>query len=230
MADSKMTIASKLVAIQTELKAPKNLYNSFGKYSYRNAEGIQEALKPLLKKYGVFVILSDDISEVGGRIYVKATAKLQDAESSDSIEVTAFAREAVDKKGMDDAQITGATSSYARKYALNGLFLLDDTKDADTDEYHEQTQPSKPQKPVKKTQAVKKQEFICKDCGQPINDAEGHSAELIVANTEKKFGRRLCMNCAHEAQRYKDSLAKQAQEAQQMPSDEEIELPFEIKD
>lgn len=92
----------------------------------------------------------------------------------------------------------------------------------------QQEAPQKPQKPTKKAQAVKKQEFICKDCGQPITDAEGYSAELIVANTEKKFGRRLCMNCAHEAQRYKDNIAKQAQEAQQMPSDEEIELPFEI--
>ena len=230
MADSKMTIAGKLVAIQTELKAPKNLYNSFGKYSYRNAEGIQEALKPLLKKYGVFVTLSDDISEVGGRIYVKATAKLQDAESSDSIEVTAFAREAVDKKGMDDAQITGATSSYARKYALNGLFLLDDTKDADADEYHEQTQPQKAQKPVKKAQTIKKQEFICKNCGKPVTDAEGHSAESIVANTQKKFNMILCMNCAHEAQKYKDSLAQQEAPAPAMEVDEGIQLPFPIEE
>ena len=224
MADSKMTIAGKLVAIQTELKAPKNLYNSFGKYSYRNAEGIQEALKPLLKKYGAFVILSDDISEVGGRIYVKATAKLQDAESSDSIEVTAFAREAADKKGMDDAQITGATSSYARKYALNGLFLLDDTKDADTDEYHEQTQT---QKPTKKAQAAKKapaaDQIICQRCGNPIQPFNGNTPYQIANATMKRFGKVMCMACG--------SATKKEQEAQaQMVQDEELQLPFPIED
>ena len=227
MADSKMTIAGKLVAIQTELKAPKNLYNSFGKYSYRNAEGIQEALKPLLKKYGAFVILSDDISEVGGRIYVKATAKLQDAESSDSIEVTAFAREAADKKGMDDAQITGATSSYARKYALNGLFLLDDTKDADTDEYHEQTQMQKPQKPNKKAPAAKNapaaDQIICQRCGKPIQPFNGNTPHQIANATMKRFGKVMCMACG--------SATKQEQEAQaQMVQDEELQLPFPIED
>ena len=133
MADKTNSLKSKLMHIQTELKAPKNLYNSFGKYHYRNAEGIQEALKPFEEKYGVIVTLSDEIVEVGGRVYVKATATITDSE--ESISVTAYAREALDKKGMDDAQVTGATSSYARKYALNGLFLLDDTKDVDTEEY-----------------------------------------------------------------------------------------------
>lgn len=130
-----LTINEKLMRIQVELKAPKNLYNSFGKYHYRNAEGIQEALKPMEKAYGVFTTLSDSIEEVGGRIYVKATATITDVETGEKISVTAFAREAADKKGMDDSQVTGATSSYARKYALNGLFLLDDTKDTDTEEY-----------------------------------------------------------------------------------------------
>lgn len=203
MADSK-NISEKLVAIQTELKAPKNLYNSFGKYSYRNAEGIQEALKPLLKKYKAFVILSDSICEVGNRVYVKATAKLQDADSSDSIEVTAFAREAEMKKGMDEAQITGATSSYARKYALNGLFLLDDTKDADTDEYHEQTNQQKPQRTSKKEQPVdnKPVQYFCENCKNPVVDAEGYTVENIVASTRNKFnGHVFCMNCAHMIQK-----------------------------
>ena len=135
MSDTKKTLSlkEKLMQIQVELKAPKNLYNSFGKYHYRNAEGIQEALKPMEKAYGVLVTLSDDIVEVGGRVYVKATATIMDA--TESISVTAYAREAAEKKGMDDSQVTGATSSYARKYALNGLFLLDDTKDTDTEEY-----------------------------------------------------------------------------------------------
>lgn len=230
MADSEMTIADKLVAIQTELKAPKNLYNSFGKYSYRNAEGIQEALKPLLKKYGAFVILSDDISEVGGRIYVKATAKLQDAESSTSIEVTAFAREAVDKKGMDDAQITGATSSYARKYALNGLFLLDDTKDADTDEYHEQTQTQKPQKPTKKAQAVKNapvsDQIICQRCGKPIQPFNGNTPQQVANATMKSFGKVMCMDCGNATKA--EQLAQEM--AQNMVQDEELQLPFPIED
>lgn len=126
----------KLMAIQKELKAPKNLKNSFGNYYYRNAESILEALKPLEVKYKVITVLSDEIVEIGGRVYVKAIASLIDAENDNElIKVTAYAREAETKKGMDDAQVTGATSSYARKYALNGLFLLDDTKDADTDEY-----------------------------------------------------------------------------------------------
>lgn len=122
--------------IQQELKAPKGQYNNFGKYKYRSAEDILEAVKPLLGKYGAQLTLTDDIIEVGGRIYVKATAKLTDGK--EEAVTTAFAREPAEKKGMDESQITGTASSYARKYALNGLFLIDDTKDADTDEYSKQ--------------------------------------------------------------------------------------------
>ena len=124
--------------IQAELKAPKNAYNSFGGYNYRSAESILEAVKPICHKYGATLTLSDDIVEVGGRIYVKATARLQT--ETQLAEVTAYAREAETKKGMDESQITGTASSYARKYALNGLFCIDDTKDADTDEYRKQTE------------------------------------------------------------------------------------------
>lgn len=137
-------IYEKLMRVQTELKAPKNLFNSFGKYKYRNAEGICEAVKPFLKKEGLALTLSDEMVEVGGRVYLKATATLLDltADSGqvNKLSVTAFAREAEKKAGMDDSQITGTASSYARKYALNGLFLLDDTKDADTDEYKVQAE------------------------------------------------------------------------------------------
>ncbi len=158
-----MTIREKLKAIQTELKAPKNLYNKFGNYSYRNAEGICEAVKPFLEKYNVTLVIWDEVIEIGGRIYVKAYARIMDCESSknpteatateDYITATAYARECESKKGMDDAQITGATSSYARKYALNGLFLLDDTKDVDTEEYQAQSksgQKSTPKSAPKK--------------------------------------------------------------------------------
>lgn len=123
-----------LIKIQTELKAPKNLYNSFGKYKYRNAEGIMEAVKPLLKKYNCYLTLCDDIHMIGDRYYLRATATFVNKEGK-SVVVTALAREDDNKKGMDGSQITGTASSYARKYALNGLFLIDDTKDADTDEY-----------------------------------------------------------------------------------------------
>ena len=123
-----------LLQIQSELKAPKGQYNSFGKYKYRSCEDILEAVKPLCVKYGVILTLSDEIVQVGERYDIRATAKLQ-KEGCTDISVTAYAREALDKKGMDDSQITGTASSYARKYALNGLFCIDDTKDADTDEY-----------------------------------------------------------------------------------------------
>lgn len=128
-------IYEKLSHIQQEMKAPKNLLNSFGGYNYRNAEGILEAFKPYEGKYGVALVLEDEIVEVGSRVYVKANATIVDTEKEGAITVSAFAREPETKKGMDESQITGAASSYARKYALNGLFLLDDTKDPDTDEY-----------------------------------------------------------------------------------------------
>jgi hypothetical protein len=122
-----------LMAVQFELKAPKGQYNSFGKFNYRSCEDILEALKPLLRAHKSFVTISDEIVNVGQFNYVKATATFhcQDGELS----VSASAREAVSRKGQDDSQITGTASSYARKYALNGLFCIDDTKDADTDEH-----------------------------------------------------------------------------------------------
>lgn len=129
-----MTIHEKMMKIQTTLKAPKNLRNSFGGYMYRNAEGILEAVKPLLEEQKLAMYITDDVIAVGDRVYVKATVKVQDIETEASVVTTALAREALNKKGMDDSQITGTASSYARKYALNGIFLLDDTKDADTDE------------------------------------------------------------------------------------------------
>ena len=171
-----MNIVEKLLAIQSNLNAPKNLFNRFGNYSYRNAEGILEAVKPLLNEYKCALIVTDDIiptgsysvrSEENGLIterdgsfmYVKSTARLIDCEKPDSEERSvAFAREPMQKKGMDDSQITGAASSYARKYALNGLFCIDDTKDADDTNTHGKEEKSKePAKkaPVKKAPAKK---------------------------------------------------------------------------
>lgn len=134
-------IKEKLLNIQQNLKVNKGQFNKFGGYKYRSCEDILEAVKPLLQKNKVILTLTDDLVQVGERYYIKATAILRDLEDDTQIENTAFARESETKKGMDDSQITGTASSYARKYALNGLFCIDDTKDADTNEYQEQTHP-----------------------------------------------------------------------------------------
>lgn len=208
-----MNIYEKLSHIQQELKAPKNLYNSFGKYNYRNAEGIMEAVKPYLGRYNVSLVVEDDIVEVGGRIYVKAVARFIDCEpevkNSDEdyyraeVTASAYARESQDKKGMDDSQMTGTASSYARKYALNGLLLLDDTKDADTDEYHNQTTRSQ-QKPAKKEPAsapeppITDEELIelCHKCGvdpaiypiETFNDSRRKQMKEALLRAIKKKG------------------------------------------
>lgn len=125
-----MEFIEKIVAIQSELKAPKGQYNSFGKYNYRSCEDILEGVKPLLAKHGLVLTIRDGIELIGDRYYVKATATITDGK--EQLSTDAYARESLDKKGMDASQVTGATSSYARKYALNGLLAIDDTKDADT--------------------------------------------------------------------------------------------------
>lgn len=130
------SLTEKLITIQKELKAPKSQFNSFGKYKYRSAEDILEAVKPLNAKQGLLLTLTDEPILVGDWHYIKATATITDGQKS--IDVTAYARESENKKGMDHSQVTGTASSYARKYALNGLYLIDDTKDADTDEYQNQ--------------------------------------------------------------------------------------------
>jgi len=127
-----------LIEIQSRLKAPKNQRNNFGKYNYRSAEDILEAVKPLLKEQSCTLTIEDEILLVGDRYYVKATATLRNKDGH-TVQTHAFAREAETKAGMDVSQITGATSSYARKYALNGLFAIDDNKDTDTPEYQQQT-------------------------------------------------------------------------------------------
>lgn len=138
-----MNIYEKLMNIQKELKCNKNQYNSFGKYKYRSCEDILESVKPLLEKYKVTIILTDKLEQIGERYYIRAMAILFDTESDNSIENTAYAREEETKKGMDGSQITGTSSSYARKYALNGLLLIDDTKDADTDEFTKENNKGK---------------------------------------------------------------------------------------
>lgn len=148
-----MNIYEKLLKAQVELKAPKGQYNSFGKYKYRSCEDILEALKPVLDKLKLTLFIKDDVIEVNTRNYVKATITLVNIEKPDEIiETSALAREEETKKGMDGSQITGASSSYARKYALNGMFMIDDTKDSDSTNNHGKEET--------KTDEEKKQAFL----------------------------------------------------------------------
>lgn len=128
-------LLKKLSEVQIALKAPKGQYNNFGGYTYRSCEDILEAVKPLLHKNGLVLTISDDMEYINGRFYIRATANVFDTETGENIKCFALAREAETKKGMDDSQVTGTASSYARKYALNGLFNIDDTKDADAPEH-----------------------------------------------------------------------------------------------
>lgn len=231
MADTKklsnieLSLSEKLNRIQVELKAPKDKLNKFGGYNYRSAEGILEALKPLLKTYGVYVTLSDEIVEVGGRVYVKATACLSDAQKEAAFNevkvATAYAREAETKKGMDEAQVTGATSSYARKYALNGLFLLDDTKDADTDEYALQTK-TEPKKtaPTPKASVA----LICERCGKPISSAGKFPASKVAESTKAQFGKQMCFECG------KATKAEREKPTESVVMEDLGGLPFPIED
>jgi len=140
MSTESLTFRERLTAVQSELKAPKNQFNSFGKYKYRNQEDILEAVKPLCAKYGLALKLSDTVIELGGVLFIEARATVWDNDGT-SAEVTAPAGIDVDKKGMDLSQTFGSASSYARKYALNGLFLIDDTKDADATNTHGKAAP-----------------------------------------------------------------------------------------
>lgn len=208
------SIYAALAAVQSELKAPKGQFNKFGGYNYRSCEDILEAVKPILKAHSLALHLADEPAMVGERYYIKATATLTDF-AGQQISSTAYAREPLDKKGMDDSQITGTASSYARKYALNGLFCIDDTKDADTDEYQAASgqnpaggnklrqQPApKREAPAQKQQPAQEQPFICACCGKPLQPVTYKGRTFApaetAASTKKKFGRVLCWTCAQK--------------------------------
>lgn len=182
-----MSVYTKLLAIQALLKAPKNQRNTFGKYNYRSCEDILEAVKPILSDQKCVLVLSD-MPEISGEWhYIRATARLVDAETGESVENTAFARESAVKKGMDDSQITGTASSYARKYALNGLFCIDDTKDADTDEYkrgqnQQNSAPTEGEQPV------------CRQCGGVVNSIKQNGTVISAKDFYAKSGG-LCGTC-----------------------------------
>ncbi len=192
-----MNITEKLSVIQQELIAPKNQYNSFGKYNYRSCEDILEGLKPFIGKLKVAVTVTDDIVVIGDRFYVKATATIRDCESNETVANTAFARESDDKKGMDASQVTGATSSYARKYALNGLFCIDDVKDADTRDNRQQDAKEQKQaeEEVKKIENLKISDIKvkvlqerCEKEGVPVEKIlKLYKVESLADITEKQF-------------------------------------------
>lgn len=184
-----MKVHEKLYAVQQQLKAPKGQRNDFGKYNYRSCEDIVEAVKPLMAVQRLLLTLSDDLVMVGSRYYIKATAKVTDITDGESVEVTAFAREEESKKGMDGSQVTGASSSYARKYALNGLFAIDDTKDSDATNTHGK-------------------DLVCADCGRTITDGKRKDgtawpSDEIARWSTRRYGRCLCVECskAEEAKR-----------------------------
>ncbi|QTJ50508.1 recombinase [Dolosigranulum pigrum] len=193
---SEQTLIQKLLSVQEKLKAPKSQNNNFGKYKYRSCEDILEAVKPLNVEAGLLLTISDEIELVDGRHYVKVTCRVTDG--TDEIVVTASAREAGNKKGMDDAQVTGATSSYARKYALNGLYLIDDTKDADTDEYAQQQKrgSQKQQKPKQSDQQNEFQENrkVTNDIMKKIAEETGKSIQevgsYLIHRANEKLGRK----------------------------------------
>lgn len=183
---------TKLLQIQSALKAPKGQYNKHGNFNYRSAEDILEAVKPLCATNGCILTVSDSIEMVGDRFYVKATATLTDVEADMSISTTAFAREPVEQKGMTSAQLTGACSSYARKYALNGLFCIDDTKDPDTNEFVE-VAPKVVSEPNKPDLTYREKVIIA-----------GEERGMSTAELASKFG----LNRSTTEARYKEVLAE----------------------
>jgi len=170
----------KLTIIQTKLKAPKNQFNKFGGYNYRSCEDIVEAVKPLLAELSLSLVINDEVVMIGNRYYVKATVTLYDGEKS--ISTTAFARESETKKGMDESQITGSSSSYARKYALNGLFAIDDVRDADTRDNTIQTPPT----PKFSLTTPIKSFGVCPDCGGELRQGIKNRNVLYCSNYRLK--------------------------------------------
>lgn len=189
MADKKeetLNLFQKLLKIQAELKAPKGQYNSFGKYKYRSLEDINESVKPLNEKHGVLVTIKDEVEAIGNRIYIVAIVTAIDVDNpADTYEVKAYAREEETKKGMDGAQITGSASSYARKYAMNALYLIDDTKDPDTDEQHNQSRSKR--QPKQDLELQGKQNFLAEKA--PLFERFGMSKGTFYAGLGKRLGK-----------------------------------------
>ena len=201
-----MEFYEKITAIQGRLKAPKSQFNKFGNYSYRSCEDILESVKPLLTEYGLFINISDTVEAVGTRFYIKATATISDGKSS--VSSVAYAREEESKKGMDGSQITGSASSYARKYALNGLLAIDDTKDSDstnTGATSKKAEPAEQVKPkeYKWAEQAKPTEYKCECCGKPFEEFDWrgrhYTAGQAYEMSKKKYqGKALCKKCGEQ--------------------------------
>lgn len=195
-----MNVYEKLLAVQTELKAPKSQYNQFGKYNYRSAEDILEAVKPVCKANKAVIFLSDCPKFLEGRHYIEATVFFVDTESGEKISVTASAREDESKKGMDGAQLSGATSSYARKYALNGLLDVDDCKDSDDLEGAEAKNAE-----FKRASEEPEEIFFCDGCGNiidPVKKRDGsmwQPKDMVVYSRMKFDGKAFCGACMKAA-------------------------------
>lgn len=231
MEELKDQLYDKLNFIQSELKAPKSNYNSFGNYNYRSCEDILEAVKPLCKKYRALLTLTDDIVVIADRVYVKAKAILRDLDDYNiAIEVQAFAREPLEKKGMDSSQVTGTASSYARKYALNGLFNIDDTKDADTNEYQKQTKDENNKQQKKTTKNVDKLKANITDIEKSMNFGKYKEKTWIEVYAEDKaYLENLVKNCkSDEGKKVYSNLIKQVSDSFISVSDEEIENIFDM--
>ncbi len=179
-----MNVYEKLANVQAALKAPKGQYNSFGKYKYRSCEDIVESVKPLLKQNGLLLTLTDEIENIGERFYVKATATIFDIADGSMIYVCAYAREEETKKGMDGSQVTGASSSYARKYALNGIFAIDDTKDSDSTNTHGQEIPYQDQPRHDQKQISPREQLISRLNQLNINIHAYAKANNVTAKTD----------------------------------------------
>lgn len=216
-----MTIYEKLFNVQQSLVAPKDQFNGFGKYKYRSCENILEALKPLLKENNLVLLLTDEVKYIGNRVYVEATAILFDTENGERISSTASAREEESKKGMDASQVTGASSSYARKYALSGLFAIDDNKDSDATNQGDKTSTSDSEHKTSKDTTRNREDayrakesaiqpvqapdgkYYCSDCGEEIEQFKSKTGTItakdFAVNTIARYGHQLCKDCAKRA-------------------------------
>lgn len=224
-----MNIAEKLLYIQQNLKTPKTQRNTFGDYNYRSCEDIQEAVKPLLKEVKAVLLLTDDIKQVGDRFYIMATATLKDVESDEVITNNAYAREAENKPKMDAAQITGSCSSYARKYALNGLFCIDDAKDPDTMNYNEQSGQQVATQSGKQTAAYGIQHTASQNRHQEVAPAQPvtkNHIKTLISTIEKHGAKKDMVLANYHLQRFEDMTLAQFRHAiqrlEEMPTVEEL--------
>lgn len=219
-----------LLQIQSKLKAPKSQYNSFGKYKYRNAEDILQAAKPLNVKYNCVPVITSKISEINGASYVEVKIKLVQAEDGSSVEVTGFAKETDHKKGMDPAQVTGATFSYALKYALNGLYAIDDTKDVDTNEYRNEGEERYRQQQRPRKQQKRRSTYGEERYAELAAETQRRKGKQQSRKTSKKQQTAKKPQLSEEQKRYHDELVKEGRNCWNLILDHMNEFGFSTND